>query len=372
MSNMSEWSHVLTIEKSEYSDEGKWLIEGVVAGPNFVDEAGDEFLPDALTMIADHINRNPIPLMDWHGKSAINTIRDAELGEVQRAWIGDDGLLRVEAELDKDHETARWLRKKTDPTLLPEGKEPKKFGLSVKGVAQNVRPILEGGKFKRQIADLVPNEVSLTTRPYFQPSLGTVISKAIDEAAAAESVSAGDKSTMSKDAPKADETTVEVETTKEVAVVNAADADPEKVEPVNPELNLEDAAADDLVGVAVVEKSEDAQVAAMVASLEGSIRNIVRQEIGNSKVEPVVPGAASQPAEVVVEKSENDRLTIIEKAILELSANVERVLETVPETRAPGVLIAKSEVDEIRESLAGLSPSEKIREGFRMTAQSLR
>lgn len=371
MDKMSEWSHVLTIEKSEYSDEGKWLIEGVVAGPNFVDEAGDEFLPDALNMIADHINQNPIPLMDWHGKSAINTIRDAELGEVHRAWVGDDGLLRIEAELDKDHDTARWLRKKTDPNLLPEGKEPKKFGLSVKGVAQNVRPILEAGKFKRQIADLVPNEVSLTTRPYFQPSLGTVISKAIDEAAEAESVSAGDKSKMANDAPKADETTVEVET-KEVSVMNAADIDPKKVEPVNPDINLEDAAADDIVGVVVVEKSEEDRVKEIVTSLEDSIRNIVRQEIGNSKVEPVVPSAASESTEVVVEKSEDDRLTIIEKAVLEMGANLERVLEVVPETRAPGVLIAKSEIDEAKQALAEMSPSERIREGFRLTERSLR
>jgi hypothetical protein len=372
---MSEWKHVLTVEKSLYADDKPWYIEGVVSGPGYVDIAGDEFLPDALKQIADHINSYGVPLKDTHGRNVdeFKTIMDSEMGEITKAWIDDEGLLHVGGELDKTHPTSVWLRARTDPNELPPGKEPKKFGLSMHGITENPRVVMAAGQIKRQIADLIPDEISLTTRPFFQPSLGTVISKAMDEAAA-EALATGDKSSMSDEVtPKADEKTVEVEVeTKEVSVVNAADADPAEVEPVNPELNLEDAAKDDIVGVAVVEKSEDAQVSAMVTALETSIRNIVRQEIGNSKVEPVVPeAAASAPVEVVVEKSE-DRLTIIEKAILGLSENMERLLDTVPETRAPGVLIAKSEIDEAREALAGLSPSERIRRGFELSEQKLR
>jgi hypothetical protein len=58
--------------------------------------------------------------------------------------------------------------------------------------------------------------------------------------------------------------------------------------------------------------------------------------------------------------------------MLGLNANLERVLETVPETRSPGVLIAKSEEDELRETFSQMTPSEKIRAGFALTEQKLR
>lgn len=362
--NMSEWKHVLTVEKAEFTDDGPWYIEGVVAGPGYVDSVGDEFLPTALQQVADHINQFGLPLMDWHGKGHVNTIVDAEMGEISKAWFDDEGLLHVGGELDKTVPASQWLRGKTDPKLLPEGKEPKKFGLSLHGVAQNVRPVLENGKIKRLIADTLPDEISLTTRPYYQPSLGTVISKAIDEAAA-ESV-AGDKSSMS------DEVTPQVEQ----EVKPETETDSEKVETAAADAGVETTPDSEAVGDAAestdnvtVEKSESEQRAAEFVEV---IRNIVRQEIGNSKVEPVVPSTASEPAEVVVEKSEDDRLTIIEKAVLEMGATLERVLENVPETRAPGVLIAKSQEDELRETFAQMSPSEKLRAGFALTEQKLR
>lgn len=65
-------------------------------------------------------------------------------------------------------------------------------------------------------------------------------------------------------------------------------------------------------------------------------------------------------------------MTIIEKAILELSGNVERVLETVPETRSPGVLVAKSQDEELRETFEHMSASDRIRAGFALSEQKLR
>lgn len=366
MPNMSEWKHTLTIEKADFGDD-RWIIEGVVTGPGYVDAEGDEFLPQAIQGIADFINSNPIPLMDWHGKNAVNTIMDAELGEVYKAWVDDEGLLRVAAELDKDVPTSQWLRKKMDPNMLPPGKEPKKFGMSVKGLAQNVRGALQDGKLKRQIADLIPSEVSLTTRPFFQPSFGTVISKAMDEASA-ESV-AGDKSSMSDEVtPQVDQDVKpESESDSDKVLDAAADAG---VETTPDSDTVKDAAesADDVA----VEKSDADKEAEALTLL---ITNIVRREIGNSKVEPVVPSAPETPADTAVEKAQDDqpdRLAVIEKALADLGVNVERLLENTPEVSAPGVLVAKSDVDTAREAFASMDASQRIRAGFQLAEQKLR
>lgn len=357
---MSQWSYVVPIEKSEFSEDA-WVISGVVAGPNFVDSAGDEFLPQAISDIADFINSNRLPLLDWHGKNHVNTIMDAELGEVTKAWVDSEkGELWIEAELDKDVPASQWLKKKID-------QKKKQFGLSIHGVAQNVRPVLDGGKLRKQIADLLPDEISLTTRPFYQPSLGTVISKAIDEAVVAESVQSGDKSFMTDEVtPQAGDESVVVEEVKVTTVSTDAEVPPADVVQEEPVAEA----------VVSVEKSEDERVADMVTSLTDSIRSIVRQEIGTFKVEPVVPESApSVPADTVVEKSERDqpdRLTIIEKAILELGDKVERVLDSVPESTSPGVLIAKSHEDELRATFENMSASERIRAGFAMREQELR
>jgi hypothetical protein len=52
---------------------------------------------------------------------------------------------------------------------------------------------------------------------------------------------------------------------------------------------------------------------------------------------------------------------------------LERVMENVPEAKAPGVLVQKSEeMDEVRAKLAELPAHERIRLGFQMSEQSLR
>jgi hypothetical protein len=373
-----QWSYIFPIEKSDLSSDDKpWLIEGVVTGPGYVDEAGDEFLPEAIQKMADYINENPIPIKDWHGlnpKYNVNTIFDDEMGETTRAWVDEQGQLHVEAELDKTMPGSQWLRDKIV-------NKKRKFGLSAKGMAAPPVMVSKAGKIVKQIATVIPNEISLTTRPFYQPSLGTVISKAIDEAAEAEAVDQGDKSDMSKDAPKAADAPMSPEDNKD-SLLPTVDAEPEKegVTPVTeiPEPDvMQNVAVAQPVEEVPVEKSEAQLPAALVESLENTIRNIVRQEIGNSKVEPVVPSVAETPSEVAVEKSEVDQPTdqwaVIAKAISDLDAKLERVMENVPEAKAPGVLVQKSEeMDEVRAKLAELPAHERIRLGFQMSEQSLR
>lgn len=347
----AQWKYIIPIEKADFGD--RWVISGVVTGPGYVDAAGDEFLPEAIDKMVDYINQNPLPLLDWHGKNYVNTIVAPEMGEVFKAYKDDAGLLWIDAELDKTNPAAQWLKGKMD-----NPQRPRKFGLSVHGFAVNPRASLSGGRIKRQIADLIPDEISLTTRPFFQPSLGTVISKAIDEATA-ESV-AGDKSSMSDEVTPQAVEEVAAEVAPEQAGVDAA-SDSETVADV--------AASTDEVAV---EKSETPSAEDV---LRGLILNIVRQEIGNSKVEPVVPSVPETPAEVTVEKSEPvqpDRLAAIEKALSDLGVTVERLLENTPEISAPGVLVAKSQEDEARQAFAEMSPSQRIRAGFQMSEQKLR
>jgi hypothetical protein len=367
----AQWKYVIPIEKAVFDDQGDWVLTGVVAGPDYVDAAGDEFLPEAIQKMADFINANPLPVKDWHGlndKYDKNTIMESEMGDTQRAWVEPQtGELNVDIVLDKTHPTSVWLKDKID-------NKKRKFGFSIHGMAANPKVVSKAGQIVKQIADVIPDELSLTTRPFYQPSLGTVISKAIDEAAEAELVEKGDKSSMSSEAPPKTEP-MSPEDNKD-SLLPAVDAAPETpgVEPVT-----EVPEPDVMQNVAVVEPVEVTVEKSVVEreadALRDLITNIVRQEINNSKVEPVAPSAADTSAEVAVEKSQvdqPDRLTVIEKAMSDLSAQLERVLETVPEVKAPGVLVSKSQEEEIRDTFATLSPMDRVRLGFQLQDQKLR
>ena len=366
----ANWNYVIPIEKAEFADDGDWIISGVVAGPGFVDAEGNSFLPEAIRNMASRItDENPLPLLDWHGLNHKNTIVDAELGEIFKSWVNEStGELWVEGRLDKDNPTSGWLRKKIE--------KGRKFGLSVKGVADIPRPEMRAGKVAGAIADVFPTEISLTTRPFYQPSFGTVITKAIDEAAEAELVEKGDKSNMSKDAPKAADAPMSPEENKD-SLLPTVDAEPEK-EGVTPVKELP--GPDVMQNVAVAEPQEVAveksEIQREADALRALVTNIVRQEIGNSTVEPVAPVVPETPAVATVEKSQDDqpvdRLTVIEKALSDLTDKMERVLDNVPESKAPGVLVSKSDVESAKELIESMTPEERMREGFRLMGSNLR
>lgn len=310
--------------KSE--DDADWVISGIAAGPE-PDSVGERFGTDAVSAVAAQINRSPLPLHDWHAK---NTILGLPIGEVYKAWVTPDGELGIEARLDKAHTTAQMLRQK-----LAEGKQ---FGLSVGGKVLAYKDEFEKSVNKkvRTFTNVMLDEISVTTRPFYQPSFGSVISKAIDEAQAA-SVDEGDNSL---------DNTVETPESAETQ-----EATPVVQEPT-------DAAA-----APEVEKSLDTIVNALVERIDQRIdEKFAAMAASNASAadsKPEDTGEATEKSEPAQESG-----TLVVKALEEVLRRLERIEERTPETSGPGVLTQKSEIEQMLEAVNALSPSERLRFGL--------
>lgn len=312
--------------KSE--DDSDWVIMGIAAGP-VPDSVGERLSPAAAEAVASQINRMPLPLHDWHAR---NTILGLPIGEVYKAWVTPDGEVGIEARLDKTHTTAQMLRQK-----LAEGKQ---FGLSIGGKVLEYKDEFEksAGKKIRTFTNLVLDEISVTTKPFYQPSLGTVISKAIDEAQTA-SVDEGDNSLdNTAETPEAAETQAEA---------------PEVVQEPT-----------DTAAAPEVEKSLDAIVNTLIERIDKRIDEKLAQiNISNA------PAADSQPVDVSesTEKSEPQPSSevVVVKALEEVLRRLERIEERTPEVSGPGVLTQKSEVEQMLDTVRAMTPAERLRFGLR-------
>jgi hypothetical protein len=166
-----EYKYTVPIEKSLRGD--RWIIRGVAAGPE-VDKQGDVITPEAINSLATQINEAPVPFRNQH---KVDDIME-DMGEVIKAFVTPDYQLEVEVELDRDNPSAQYLWKK-----LEQGKQ---YGMSIRG--NSISPYTElskaYGRPVRKHGRVTISEVSVTTRPVYSHSLGTVLKKAIDLAEA--------------------------------------------------------------------------------------------------------------------------------------------------------------------------------------------
>lgn len=172
MTQVDNLDFKVTVPLEKTERDGKWIIAGVATGAGFVDSAGDEMLPQAIEGLAAQINDSPVPLRDSHKKDSILE----DIGVVVKADVTPGFQLLVEAELDQKNPSSIYLWNKLD--------EGKKYGLSVKGHSE--KPIVEKSmdRYVSKHHTVSLDEVSVTTRPYFTHSFGTVLRKAMDEALA--------------------------------------------------------------------------------------------------------------------------------------------------------------------------------------------
>ena len=161
------------VEKAESRPDGLYLV-GMATGPE-VDSQNERVHPSLIQKWADQINKGEITVMyrDWHQKDTSLS----DLGFLTKAWVDDTHHLGVEVKLDEDHPTAVYIHKSV--------KKGKQYGMSVFGnvisYADEYEPALK--RNVRTFYDATLEEVSNTTRPIYTPSFGTVLSKAVTEAA---------------------------------------------------------------------------------------------------------------------------------------------------------------------------------------------
>lgn len=179
----AQWRITFPIEKAEQRDDGLF-ITGLASGPE-VDSTGERMDQSLIHKFADQINaQGGLPLTDRlvyrdaHAPDGV--LRD--LGWLTKAWVTERGQLGVEVRLDEDNPAAMFLYR-----AIRRGKQ---YGMSVAGKVLDFADefVAELGKTIRTYRDVVLTEISNTTRPAWTPSFGSVLSKAIDDTAEAESL----------------------------------------------------------------------------------------------------------------------------------------------------------------------------------------
>ena len=343
---------MLPLEKAE-RDDGKWIIKGKASGLG-VDQENYIMRPQAIQSMARSINESPVPFKDWHPKGSI---LGEDLGVVISAQVSPEWDLDVEVELDPTHPISQRIWSQID--------KGKQYGMSVHGKAEDFKVEFEQsiGKNALAIYSVDIDEVSITTKPIWTPSLGTVIKKAIDEAES-KSVDIGDISNM--------ETPVQVGDVITVTDTNQP-TDSEPIVAKNEEVVTSSApenvvAASELVVVEKAVSTDTAREARKLAKLVTLHKQFgtLLEEL-ELTVEPQSNSIDESSEPVTVEKSasdDDDRYIRLEKALNETRDQLEILKSQIPDTPIPGVLIRKNEVDEIREAMESMDPRERLLVGL--------
>lgn len=402
--------YTFPIAKAEQRADGLYII-GEASGPE-VDAQNERMSPVAIERFAAQIGSmadSGFPLTYRDAHAADGVLRD--LGHITRAWIDERFHLGIEVKLDEDSPSALYLFRQ-----VQKGKQ---FGMSIAGqVFDYVDEFAtEVGRTVRTYKDVVLTEISNTTRPAWTPSLGTVLSKAIDEAAAA-SADRGDNPSMKTDAELAGEQTAapaddtakadEAEATEEATEKAADSTEDETVETEKSEETEDEAetaksedetAKDAEEADAATEKSAD-EAADEAATSEETEKSATEEDADDiekagrsisaangkrllalhAELTSLLQDAGALPTEDAPAKSDStdDEMTLtksldlnkaleakvteLEQALTEKTARITE-LENTPATTLP-TLIERSDVDEAAEVLAKASPSERLRAGL--------
>src|SRR5690349_11436016 len=205
------YKFTIPVEKAESRDDGLYLV-GLATGPE-IDSQNERVHPNLIKKWTDQINSGEIEVMyrDWHQKESSL----ADLGVVTKAWVDDENHMGVEVKLDEDHPTAVYIHKSIE-------KKGKKYGMSVFGkvISYADEYVAELKRNVRTFYDATLEEVSNTTRPIYTPSLGTVLAKAVTEAATGDN-QLGDEV---KTTPDANDAAVAAPAAEEVKPENTTDS----------------------------------------------------------------------------------------------------------------------------------------------------
>ena len=329
---MAEYKLTVPIEKSKRED-GRWVITGKAAGIGHVDEQGMTLRQDAIKRLARKINEQPVPFKDWHQKNS----SFSEMGVVTSASVSPEFELDVEVELDPKHPFAQLMWERMD--------EGKQYGMSIGGKSSDWKQESENGKSVLAVYDVDIDEISLTTKPLWTHSLGTVIKKAIDEETA-ESVEGVEVVEVA--------TTVVADSTPAPEEVTSAPENVTETEPVV----LEKAVNTDTA-------RERQKVAKLVKHIQAT--DALLRELGLVEADQETTPAVETVQ--IVEKSadeESDTISLMKSQLQAQQEAIEILKAQIPSTPVPGVLVRQDKDAEAIEVLKSkdIDPRERIRYGL--------
>jgi hypothetical protein len=317
---------VVPLIKSERTDG--WYIKGVAAGVE-PDKENDEFLPQTIQFLADQINGGGIPLRNHHKRDDIME----DMGVLVKADIDERHQLWVEARLDEDNPEAQYLWKKVNAG--------KQYGLSVRGQSLGYYYDVNKASNKRvrKHPMVLIEELSVTTRPVYTPSLGTVIQKAIDEASATVAAEGEMNETPEK---------------------NGGTSTTESSAPEN-DTSVELSPSDQLVKSLL----SNAEFGALVSK---AVSEAVKTQStsDDSTEKPATPEPTSTvSAEQIVEIVKSTALVVGES----VNERLQAILDRIPDKDDPAILV-KAEEKTLAESLSELSAGDRLRVGLEALAAS--
>ena len=365
------WNITFPITKAEQRN-GRHYLTGIATGPG-IDATMERMDPECVANFAAQVNMlvekgEPLLFINAHAEDGV--FRD--LGHLTKAWLTPEAEMGVEVELNdiEDDSAAKKLWRS-----IAKGGQ---WGMSVAGrVVKFADEWVETvGMYIRTYYEVLLSEVSVTSRPAYTPSLGTVMAKAIRDAAKAESdAKEGENPSMGEELDKPAQETTEpaaeaekseqVETTEDTVeeTIKGNDSD---VEPDVTAIADGEAASD--AADEETEKSRRPSKKRILAAI-----SVVMTALGDLSEED--PGSednvSDQPEKSVsdgdeestVEKSD-EALTVLKTRLTELeSANkslTDRVkeLESQPADQAPDLVYRASEtLDELRR----VSPGDRLR-----------
>jgi hypothetical protein len=199
------WKITLPIVKSETRNGRNYLV-GIASGTG-IDSDTERMAPEAVESFTRQINDaalvgEPLTFRNAHAEDGV--FRD--LGFLTKAWITPDFEMGVEVELDdfEDNSAAKRVWRS-----IAKGGQ---WGMSVSGrIVKFVDEwVADLGRSIRTYYEVLLSEISVTSRPSYTPSLGTVLAKAIKDAAQAESdAMKGDHPSMDGEELRSEQETVE-------------------------------------------------------------------------------------------------------------------------------------------------------------------
>jgi phage head maturation protease len=360
------FKYTFPISKAEQRADGYYIV-GYASGPE-VDSEGERMSTEAIARFAEQINSTDedtrLVYRDAHAPDGV--LRD--LGDITKAWVTEKFHLGIEVKLDEDNPASMHLFKK-----LKKGKQ---YGMSVAGhvVDYAMEYVSEVGKSVLTYKNVVLDEISNTTRPAWYPSFGTVLSKSIKDASidAPLGVTVDEDElldTSVEDTEKSDESVEDTEDTTQKAdessestdetTEKADESDEDDVEKSGRRFsNATSAKLLDLYN----EMTTTLTDLGVIAAPEGEVTDSEKSASAAEEDTTEKTDATETTVEMVT-KSELDELAAA------LAKATERIaeLEARPATAVPGVITdatKKAAEDELAETFAKASPSEKMRLAF--------
>lgn len=358
------FKYTFPITKAEVRPDGHFIV-GEASGPE-VDAHGERMSPEAIERFAVQITERAargdnIPYVDSHMKDGVLH----ELGELTRAWITEDFHLGVEVRLFTDVNAAA-------DSLFKQVLRGKQYGMSIGGVVANYEDDLSSGGLVRTYLDVLLREISNTTRPAWTPSLGTVLSKAIDSATAEDA--AGDNPSMDEELqsgqtePATEKTDEEVTEAAEATVENSeaeAETETESAEKAGAEESDED-----------LEKAGKKISAGTAKELLGLYNQMTSTLQSLGLIEDAKKTDSQDDGETTESVTEKDndgdatddltgQITELTRTVAELTAKVEEY-GNAPAGNAPA-LVERAELteDDVRKALDEMDPADRIRLGLK-------